>query len=109
MRSISSASASSANGMPVTLLALSVSAIRSLRLIRFSFHLREPASSCFKPTPKRSWRYVYKPTASHGISLVFSPNCLRSSGAAMKNFSGVVPYRSAKVRANRPSLASWAK
>ena len=102
MRSSSSASQSSANGMPVTLLARSVRAMRSLRLIRFSLHFREPASSCFSPTPMRSVRYVYKPTASHGISLNLSPYFSLSSGVATKNFSGVVPYLSAKVLANRP-------
>ena len=95
--------------MPVTLAARSVSAIRSFRLIRLSFHLRDPASNCIRPTPMRSCRYVYRPTASHGISLNFSPYFYLSFGVDTKNFSGVVPYLSANVLAKRPSLANCAK
>ena len=95
--------------MPVTFAARSVKLMRSLRLIRLSFHLREPASSCIKPTPMRSCRYVYTPMASYGISLNLAPNCSFSFGTEMKNLSGVVPKRSAKVLASRPSLASCTK
>lgn len=43
-------------GMPMTLAACSVSGTVSFRSSRSSFHFRQPAMSCFSPTPMRSTR-----------------------------------------------------